>query len=262
MIVITAARRPRAAEDLGVEVRYADCDAPASLVPAFAGARAVLLVSGTEPGRRVEQHGAAVEAAARAGVEHLVHTGAPRVDSTALVFAPEHPATERLIAGSGIPFTTLRNNWYLENHAPTIVSAASTGHFVGNAAGGAVASAARDDCAEAAAVVLSGAGHANRVHELAGDSPWTCQQLAGTVSAQLGRPVTYEDIGYEEHRAQLEVHGVPPAGIDAIAGVERNIAEGALELSDVSLRTLLGRATTPLADTVRDVLTRQPVARP
>lgn len=252
--VVAAARRPEAAADLGVEVRYADYDDPRSLVSAFAGADRLLLVSGTAFGRRIAQHKAAVDAAVDAGVGHIVYTSAPRVDATDLVFAPEHIGSERAIQESGVDYTFLRNNWYHENYAPTILEAVRTGFIVGSAGDGALASAAREDYAEAAAAVVTRDGHRNSTYELAGDTAWTYAQLAAAIAEATGYPVTYRDLEPEERRGRLAAAGVEASGIEAIAGIEENIAQGALALADGSLSRLIGRPTEPLADGVRRIL--------
>jgi len=77
----------------GVRTARIDYSDPASLKEAFAGADALLLVSGSEVGRRVEQHGNAVEAAKDAGAGRIVYTSAPKATTSALVLAPEHKGT-------------------------------------------------------------------------------------------------------------------------------------------------------------------------
>ncbi|GHD42250.1 NAD(P)H-binding protein [Streptomyces galbus] len=252
--VIAAVRRPEAATDLDVEVRYADYNDPGSLDSAFAGADQLLLVSGTEFGRRITQHTAAVEAAVGAGVSHIVYTSAPRVDTSDLVFAPEHIGSEQVIQQSGVDYTFLRNNWYHENYAPAIREAVRTGLIVGNAGDGALASAARQDYAEAAAVALVQDGHRNKTYELAGDVSWTYAQLASTVADVTGYAVTYRDIEPAERRGRLAAAGAGQGEIEAISGIEENISQGALAHTDGSLSRLIGHPTEALADGVRRIL--------
>jgi NAD(P)H dehydrogenase (quinone) len=250
--VVAGARNT--AVDLGVEVREADYDRPETLETALAGAEKVLLISASEPGRRVPQHTAVVDAAARAGVRHLVYTSAPHADTTALVLAPEHKATEEAIRASGIPFTFLRNGWYHENYLDTIARAAATGEIVGAAGAGRVASAAREDFAAAAVAVLTQPGHENTVHELTGDTAWSFPELAAEIAEQAGRPVTYRDLTQADFEAFLVDHGTPAPVAGFVAALERNIADGLLAHTPGELRALIGRPTTPVADTIRAVL--------
>src|SRR6478609_2172276 len=94
--------------DRGVDVVHLDYDDAATVAAAVKGADAVLLVSGTEIGARVAQHGGVIDAAVGAGVRHLLYTSGPKADNTTLVLAPDHTATEQLVRASGLTFTILR----------------------------------------------------------------------------------------------------------------------------------------------------------
>lgn len=250
--VVAGARNTDA--DLGVEVRELDYDRPETIEPALAGADQVLLISGNEPGKRIPQHTAVVDAAKRAGVRHLVYTSAPHADTTPLVLAPEHKATEEVIRASGLPFTFLRNGWYHENYADSIRQGAATGEIVGAAGDGTVASASRQDFADAAVAVLTGNGHENKVYELTGDTAWTFPQFAAEVAAVAGKPVAYRNLPAAEFQQFLVDAGTPAEVAGFVAALEQNIADGTLGHTPGDLRTLIGRPTTPVADTIKAVL--------
>ena len=137
----------------GVTVRHADFEDRASLREAFEGADTVLLVSGSELGKRVEQHRNAIEAAKETGAGHLVYTSAPRANDTTLILAPEHKATEEILTASGLGYTILRNGWYTENYTGSIGGALAGGAVIGSAGEGKLSLATRADYAEAAAAV-------------------------------------------------------------------------------------------------------------
>lgn len=254
--VVAAARTPEKVADLGVEVREADYDRPETLDKAFAGADTVLLISANEPGKRIPQHAAAVDAAKRAGAGRIVYTSAPYADTTDLVLAPEHKATEELIRDTGLPFTFLRNGWYHENYEDTIARAATTGEVVGSAGAGRVASASRADFAAAAVAVLTGGGHENKVYELTGDTAWTFPEFAAEIAAVAGRPVSYRDLSPAEHQAYLEAAGTPPEVAAFVVALDQNIAAGTIAHTPGTLRQLIGRPTTPIATAVAGVLKR------
>jgi NAD(P)H dehydrogenase (quinone) len=250
--VVAAARSPEKVRDLGVEVREFDYDRPETLD--LDGADKVLLVSGSELGKRVRQHGAVVDAAKRAGVGLLVYTSAPRADTTELAVAPEHKATEQLILDSGLPYTFLRNGWYHENYLDGIATGAQTGEIVGSAGSGRVASAARADYAAAAAHVLTSEGHEKRIYELSGDTAWTFAELAQRIAGVAGRPVEYRSLSREEHQALLVDSGLPAEVASFVATLDKNIADGLLADTSGTLRDLIGRPTTPIDVTIRQVL--------
>jgi NAD(P)H dehydrogenase (quinone) len=242
------------AVDLGVEVRELDYSRPETIEKALQGAEKVLLISSSEVGQRVAQHTAVVEAAKKAGVQHIVYTSAPHADTTSLILAPEHKATEEAILASGLTYTFLRNGWYHENYVDTIKQGAGTGELVGAAGDGRVASAARKDFADAAVAVLTQPGHENKVYELTGDVAWTFPEFAEEIAKVAGRPVTYRNVSVEDLQQHLVGVGLPPEVAGFVAALDGNIAAGTLGHTPGDLRALIGRPTTPVSVAIEEVL--------
>ncbi|MBY8881280.1 SDR family oxidoreductase [Actinacidiphila acidipaludis] len=238
----------------GVELREADYDRPETLTDVFRPGDVVLLISGSEVGRRVPQHTAVVEAARAAGVARLVYTGVLGGPDADFRLADEHKATEQAILDSGLTWTFLRNGWYHENYTAQIPVQLEHG-VVGSAGDGRIGAASRDDYAAAAAAVLTGEGHENRAYELSGDRAWTLAEYAAELSRQSGREVAHQDVPAEVLEGILTGAGVP-APIAAIlvdvdvSGIRRGLLEGATD----DLSRLIGRPTTPLADAVAAAL--------
>jgi NAD(P)H dehydrogenase (quinone) len=252
-----AVRSPEKVQDLaerGVDVRRADYDEPSTLRHALEGADKVLLISGSEVGRRFDQHKAVVEAAQQAGVKHLAYTSVVKADTTTVFVAPEHKATEELIRASGLPFTFLRNGWYNENHAAPIAEVATTGVLRGSAHDGRVASAARADYAAAAAVVLTEEGHEGKVYELTGDVAWTFPDLVAEVGRLANRETRYEDLTEDEYAKALAEAGVSEQLIGYLLVLDQAVASQDLGETSGELRALIGRPTTPIGEYVAEVL--------
>jgi NAD(P)H dehydrogenase (quinone) len=236
----------------GVEVVELDYDRPGPVTAAVDGAERVLLISGSELGRRIEQHRAVIDAAASAGVAHLLYTSVTRADDTTIVVAPEHTATEALLHESGLPVSILRNNFYHEVFASVLDGARAGGAVLTSAGEGRVASASRADFAEAAAVTLVGEVPAGvQVLELAGDQRWSRTDLAAAAAHALGREVVVEQVPSDEHRARLLALGVDDATAGFLVTLDQNIRDGELDIADGTLARLLGRPTTPLVETLR-----------
>lgn len=238
----------------GVRTARVDLADRAALDAAFAGADAVLLISGSEPGTRLALHRNAVEAAVAAGVRHLVYTSAPNARETELILAPEHKATEEIIEASGIPATILRNGWYTENYLPQVEQARATGQLVASVGAGRVASASRRDYAEAAAVVLTTPGHKGAVYELSGDTAWDFDDLAAAIGAVIGREVEYVRVTPEEQRAALVAHGLDEGTAAFVVTLDGDTHKGLLGVTTGDLGRLIGRPTTPLLDGLRAAL--------
>ena len=257
--VVATGRRTEALADLaerGVVVRTADYDDAASLEAAFAGADRLLLVSGSEVGQRVRQHGNAVAAARAAGVGFIAYTSIAHADTSTLLLAEEHRATEQLLAGSGVPHALLRNSWYTENYTAQLPVYLEHG-ITGAAGDGAVSAATRADYAAAAAAVVATDGHAGAVYELGG-APFTMTELAQVVSAATGRTVTYTDLPVEQYQQVLVAAGLPEPVAAVLADGDRGVAAGELLVEGDDLARLLGRAPTSLADAVADAVTTLP----
>lgn len=252
--VVALARDPAKAADLGVEVRAADYDQPATLAAALAGVDVLLLISSDAIGQRVAQHLSVIEAAKAAGVTRIAYTSILRADATPISMGAEHRATERLIQESGLDYTLLRNSWYLENYAGAIAGALHAGAFVGGAGDGRISAAARADYADAAAVVLTSEGHAGKIYELAGDEAFTMAELAAEASRQTGRDLPYNNLPEEAYAEVLKSIGLPPPVAAMLAQADVGAAQGALFNPDRQLSRLIGRPTTPWPAFVAGVL--------
>jgi Predicted nucleoside-diphosphate-sugar epimerases len=252
--IIALVRTPRKAADLGVESREFDYNKPDGLADALTGIDRLLLISSNEIGQRVGQHANVVAAAKKAGVKWVVYTSLLHADTSSLSLAEEHRATERLLKESGIPHTLLRNGWYTENYTNSIPGAIAAGAFIGSAGNGKIASAARADYAEAVAVVLVDQENQQKIFELAGDDAYTLDDLAAEVSRQIGKVVPYQNLSEVDYANALKNVGLPDALASAIAGWDVSASRDDLFDNGQQLSKLIGRATTPLSDTVATAL--------
>ncbi|MFF3005128.1 SDR family oxidoreductase [Kitasatospora sp. NPDC057940] len=253
--VAVAVRSAEKAADLaarGVAVRVVDYDDPATLAGAFAAGDRVLLISGSEVGRRIPQHRAVVDAARAAGVALFAYTSAPGAATFRL--ADEHQATEELIRASGLPSVLLRNGWYTENYLGDAAGTVARGVVLGSAGDGRVATAPRKDYADAAVAVLLGEGHEGRVYELSGDAAWSLAELAAELALVSGQPVAHQDVAPAEHLAALVGAGLPEGFAEVLVDVDAGIARGELAGTPGDLARLIGRPTVPLAESVRAAL--------
>lgn len=247
--IVAGVRTPAKAQDLaakGVQVRRLDYDDSSTIAAALAGVAKVLLISSNEFGKRAEQHAAVIDAAKRAGVAQLAYTSILRADTSKMALAKEHLATEQYLRASGIPYTILRNGWYIENYTGNLAATVGAGVLLGAAGDGRVAPAARADYADAAAVVLAGPGHEGKVYELAGDRALSLSEFAAEIAHASGKPVVYQNLPQAEYAKTLAGFGLPGALADALADSDVGIERGELDDRSKTLHALIGRATTPV----------------
>lgn len=232
--IIATSRRLDTLADLaarGVTVRAADFEDPASLEIAFAGAERLLLVSTDallEPGKRLRQHRAAVQAAVAAGVEHVVYTSLPVAATSRVSFAPDHLGTEQALAASPLTWTVLRNGWYFENLLYTVPGALASGQWFSAAGDGGIAYIARDDLARAAAMALAADDTRKQILTLTGTQALGAREVAAAISALTGRPLQVVDVSIEQLTEGLQAHGFPPALATVFASFDTATAAGDL----------------------------------
>ena len=237
-----------------VAARAFDYSKGDELASSLQGVTQLLLVSSSEVGQREAQHRAVIAAAQAAGVGRIVYTSLLRADTSQLAALPaEHVATELLLRDSAVPFTILRNGWYSENYESSVKAALAHGALVGASGAGRVSAASRADYADAAAAVLTSAGHEGRTYELAGDEAFTLEQLAAEISAQSGKAVPFKNLTVDEYRAVLVGAGVPAGYAALIAAWEPAIEKGALLDEDRQLSTLTGKPTRGIKELVAAV---------
>ncbi len=244
--IIAAVRNPEKAKDLsdmGVQVRHADYNQPSTLTTAFKGAEKLLLISSSEVGNRAPQHRAVIEGAKQAGVKLIAYTSILKADTSPLALASEHLETEKALKASGIPFVLLRNGWYTENYAASIPAAIAHHAFIGSAADGKIASAAREDYAAAAATVLLSPAISGTIYELAGDDVYTLVEFANEIARQSGKAVSYVNLSQADFAAALEGAGLPKSFAELLADSDVGASKGGLFDDSHQLSKLIGRPT-------------------
>lgn len=102
--------------------------------------------------------------------------------------------------------------------------------------------------------VLTGEGHEGKAYELSGDAAWNFAEYAAELSAQAGKPVLFHNTPAEEHLAVLVGAGLPQGFAEILVDVDAGIVRGELAGTSGDLARLIGRPTTPLADSLKAAL--------
>ena len=242
--------------DLGVAVRRGDYADPDSLPSAFEGADQLLLVSSNDPtADAVSLHHAAIDAAVTAGVGRILYTshqGAAR-DTP---FAPgrDHAATEELLAEAGIAWTSLRNGFYAHSLNWLTGPWRDTG-VITVPADGPVSWTAREDAAEAAAVILAADGAYDGPRTLTASTAPTFEDIAVTASEVTGRDIDFVVMDPDEWVAVQITAGQSEFVVRFTLGMYQAAEEGYFAGLDPLLGGLLGHEPR----TVRDLLAQPAV---
>lgn len=250
-------RNPEKAEGLkaiGVDVRQGDFDHPETLDTAFAGIDRVLMISADGDNEtRIRQHANAVSAAERAGVKFIAYTSIANAGKSKNFLSPTHKATEEAIIKSGIPYSFLRNNWYLENESSSVQGVLAGAPWVTSAGNGKVGWALQQDYADAAAAVLTGSGHENTIYELSGEL-LTQEELAAKLGAVIGKEVPVQQVDDSTFAEIMKSAGVPEFIIPFIVNIQKDIREGTLEIESNDFEKLLGRPVTPITEGLAQIV--------
>lgn len=248
---VVAGGRNAAKAPAGVEFRHLDYNEPASIVAALQGITRVVLVSGSEVGKRVPQHKAVIDAAARAGVRLLGYTSILQAATNPFLLAAEHRGTEQVLAAGNVPYIRLRNGWYSENYAGMAAIAIQSGVIQSASGQARFSTASRDDyAAGAAALILRDDHQPGQAYELAGSTSFTKYQYAELLSRKSGRKVVVQDLTEGMYAAALMQAGVPEVFAKIVADYDAKSADGWLFDDSRALERAIGRPTTPLEQTL------------
>jgi len=252
--LVALVRNPLKAASLDIEARTFDYEQPDTLPQALEGIDHLVFISGSEIGKREAQHTNVIKAAKQAQVKKIAYTSLLNADTSSMMLAPEHLATENMLKDSGIPHTILRNGWYTENYTANLKSAVEKGAIIGSAGNGKISSATREDYAEAAAEAITNDAHTGKTYELAGDQTYTMQELASEVSKQTEKKVEFVNLTEEEYAQKLQEVGLPEGMANAFANLDYSASKHDLFNEDQILSKLIKRPTTSLHKAVKKAL--------
>ncbi|MGA7989568.1 MAG: SDR family oxidoreductase [Candidatus Dormiibacterota bacterium] len=213
---------------------------------AFEGSHTVFLISGSESAIRVAEHITAVNAAVAAGVERIVYLSYfDAAEDSIFTFARDHHATEQHIRTTGIPFTFLRMNMFMD-FVPSMVSV--DGVISGPASDGRAAAVARDDIADAAVAVLTSDAHEGTIYDLTGREAFSLADAAALMSRVSGKRITFHNETVEEAYASRVVYNAPDWEVAGCVTTYTAIAAGQLERVSDDVRRLTGHEPLTLAE--------------
>ena len=232
----------------GVESVKLDYERPETIRPALQGVDTLFLLSNTvDPERKV------VDEAKRAGVKRIVKLSVIGAAEEGFTFARWHRAVEKYIEASGLGWTFLRPNGFMQNvvtyMGETIRSQSAIYSPAGNAA------ASHVDARDVGAVgarVLTDKGHEGKAYELTGPAALTYGQIAEILSRVLGRTIGYVPISPEQYRQAAVAAGTPEGYADALVDLNRYYLEGKASVVTPSVRQLTGRDAIPFEQFARD----------
>ena len=222
LVVRDSSRAPQLA---GARVRQASYRDGAASRAALEGTQTLFMVSGSESVDRVDEHRSFIDAAAAAGITHIVYTSFFGAHPEAVfTLARDHFATEQHIRESGMDFTFLRNNFYMDFFA---LLAGEDGVIRGPAGSGRVSAVSRADLADAALAVLRDPGaHRGAAYDLTGREALSLNDVARIITQKTGRTVSFHDETLPEAYESRASYGAPSWQVDAWVSTYTAMAAG------------------------------------
>lgn len=235
-----------------VESVALDYDRPETIRPALEGVQTLFLLSNTvAPEKRV------VDEARRAGVRRIVKLSVLRAAEEGFVFGRWHRAVEKHIEASGVAWTFLRPNGFMQNAVNYMASTIrGQSAIYASAADGAVSCVDARDVGAVGAAVLVESGHEGQAYDLTGPAALTYTQIADVLSGVLGRTIRYVPIAPEQNKQAAMAAGTPEGYADALVDLNRYYAEGRLSGVTPTVRLLTGREPIPFEQFARDYADR------
>jgi NAD(P)H dehydrogenase (quinone) len=232
------------------QARFGDYDRPESLAKAYAGLDRLLIITtvAPEPGKRGAQNVAAIDAAVKAGVKHIVFMSSvgTRQEEEPARGASYWRGEQHLIA-TAPAWTILRMNFYAEAFLQQARASLDQGVLTALAENRA-AFVARDDVAAAAAGILIGNGHAGAIYNATGPERLTGAERAAVIAEITGRPLAFRVITEEQLRAGLTKAGLPAGAVNIVVGIQASFAEGTFDIVTGDVERLAGRPPKSLRD--------------
>jgi uncharacterized protein YbjT (DUF2867 family) len=207
--LVHGAEYARELSDRGVDVVVGSFEDRAALDRALTGVERLFLLSPPGVEQMIEQQTAVVDRAAAAGVAHVVKQSSIAADEdTEAAIIRAHRRIEEHIERSGLRWTHLRPNWFMQNELAQADSIAADGLFFAPDVTRVSMIDARD-VAAVAARVLTGEGHEGRAYVLTGPESLSYQDVADRYSRVLGRPVRWSEVTFERARESMLEAGLP-----------------------------------------------------
>jgi NAD(P)H dehydrogenase (quinone) len=238
----------RAPQVDGAEIRQASgYIAGGEMRAALEGAHTLFLIPGRESAVRVAEHITAINSAVAAGIERIVYLSfAPAAEAAVSTLARDHYATEQHIRMTGIPFTFLRMNLYMDGIVRYMVNPA--GVIQGPADSGRIAAILRDDVADACVAVLISDGHDGATYDLTGREAFTFAEAAEQMSSASGKAISFHDETVDEAYASRAMYNAPDWEVAGWVTSYTGVAAGEFATISDDVKRLAGHEPLTLAE--------------
>ena len=210
----------------GIDAAVIDYNQPETLEGAFDGCDRLFLL-GPNVLAQTELELNAVEAAKSSGVRHIVKLSVMGAEEESYSLATVHRPVEKAIESSGLAWTFLRPNSFMQNVVTFMgETIRSEGAFYSASGSAKISHVDVRDIAAVAIQALTAPNHEGRAYTLTGPEAFTYDEIAGELSAMLGRTITHVNLPDSDLKAGMVAGGMPEELADRLLDLERYFREG------------------------------------
>lgn len=239
-------------KSLGIDVAIGDATDADAVAKALAGCEKLLLLMPNGQ-HQLTLEKTVIDLAKKAGVRHVVKMSSMEAVPDAKAPIPQiHWASEEYIRASGLAWTMIKPNFFMQNFLGSARSIKENGSFSLPMGNGTTAMADTRDIGAATAEALAGKGHEGKSYEITGPELLTFHQAAERFSAVLGKTVTYVPADPEVYLGILKKVLPNEWHANAVSLLFREIAAGAAAHVTDTFQKLMGRPPVSLDQFVRD----------
>ena len=245
-------KKAEAAREKGIETVIIDYERPETLRAGFDGCDTLFLLGPNAP-NQLELEGNAVEAAKAAGVRRIVKQSVARAEEESYILARVHRQVEKAIESSGLAWTFLRPNSFMQN-AVTFMGETIRGEGAFYSASGEAKVSHVDvrDIAAVAVKVLTGTSYDGKAYTLCGPEALSYDELAGELSKALGRPISHISLSPSDLKGGMMAAGMPETIADRLLDLERFFREDGGSFTTEDIKQVTGQEPRRYADYIRE----------
>jgi len=246
-----SADKANEAKSISSDTALFDYQRPETFAGALHGIEKVFLLS--PPGLNEKEAGV-IDAAKTAGVKHVVKLSVWDAGSEAYSFARHHRPIEKKLEQSGVPYTILRANGFMQNLISSFAQTIKNqGAFYLPAKDSKISIIdVRDIAAVAAKVLTSNGSHQGKTYTLSGPESLSNAEVAEKFSRALNKKVSYVDLSDQDFKKSLLGLGVPEQLVDGIIELQHYYIAGRAAKVTPDVEAVTGKRGTTFDQFVRD----------
>jgi len=249
-VAVRSVKKADALKQAGAELVEMDLDKPETVQPAFEGVDKVFLVSPFVP-NMVELAAILVEAAKKANLKQIVRLSA--LAQPGITLSKWHGEVEKMIEDSGIPFTFLRPNGFMQNFTNSMADTIKTQNaFYMPVGDGKVSLVDTRDIAAVAVAALTNTGHEGKAYVITGPEALSNQQVASILSQVLGRTINYVDVPEDAARQGMQSAGMPDLLVNALLELYASYKAGQASTVSPAVEQVTGKTPISFEQFARD----------